>query len=114
MSDIWWLKISCPVCPQNERGEPTYWPHGGCSKCFNEDNDVKIDIDGNLFCNGCHLKEPIINWRFKCGKHYFEKLKNLMSLLEVLQVMINMSKNIEEQKKYARMVRNISDMWYKQ
>jgi len=111
MSDMWWLKISCPVCPASQRGEPTYWPHSGCSKTYSDDNDVKIDIDGNLFCNGCHLKDPLINWRFRCGKHDFEKLSNLANLLEVLQVMINMSKNISDQKKYATMVANISIMF---
>ena len=111
MSDMWWLRISCPVCPASQRGDPTYWPHSGCSKSYSDDNDVKIDIDGNLFCNGCHLKDPLINWRFRCGKHDFEKLSNLASLLEVLQVMINMSKNISDQKKYAQMVANISIMF---
>jgi len=65
----------------------------------------------NLFCNGCHLKDPIINWNFGCGKHDCQKLSNLANLLEVLQVMFNMSKNISDQKKFARMVVNISIMF---
>ncbi len=55
------------------------------------------------------LKDPLINWRFRCGKHDFEKL--VANLLEVLHVMINMSKNISDQKKYATMVANISIMF---
>ena len=111
MSDMWWLKISCPLCPADQRGEPTFWPHTGCSKNHSSDNNLKIDTDGNLFCNGCHLKDPIINWNFGCGKHDCQKLTNLANLMEVLQVMINMSKNISDQKKFATMVANISIMF---
>ncbi len=52
MSDMWWLKISCLVCLTSQRGDPSYWPHSGCSKIYSDDNDIKIDIDENLFCNG--------------------------------------------------------------
>ena len=55
----------------------------------------------------------MIKWRFKCGNHSFEKLTNLSRLLEVLQVMINMSNNIEDEGKYAEMVENISRMFRK-
>jgi hypothetical protein len=110
MTDKWWLRISCPVC---KSGEPRYWSHSECDKIYDSDNDVKIDIEGNLFCNGCHLIDPLIYWRFRCQKHDFQKLNNLATLLEVLQVMINMNKNIEDQKKYATMVANISTMWAK-
>lgn len=110
MSEQFWLRISCPVC---KSGDPRYWGHYECDKIYDFDNDVKIDINGNLFCNGCHLTDPLINWRFRCENHNFQKLENLATLLEVLQVMINMSKNINDQVKYATMVANISTMWAK-
>lgn len=111
MTDMWWLKISCPICPANERGEPRYWAHSGCPKNYSSDNDVKIDIDGNIFCNGCHDKDPLIKWRFRCGKHDFERLTNIAQLTEVLQVMINMDKNMNNQAKYAKMIANVMNMF---
>ena len=41
----------------------------------------------------------------------FQELENLATILEVLKVMINMSKNINDQVKYVTMVQNISTMW---
>ena len=108
MAKRFWLRISCPVC---KFGEPRYWSHFECNKFYDIDSDVKIDVDGNIFCNGCHLIDPLINWRFRCEKHDFQKLENLATLLEVLQVMINMSTNINDQIKYANMVASISSMW---
>lgn len=108
---MWWLKISCPICPREKRGDPRYWAHSGCNKNYNSDNDVKIDIDGNIYCNGCHLKDPMIKWRFRCGRHDFEKLENTAYLTEVLQVMINMDKNINNHKKYAKMLKNIMEQF---
>ena len=108
---MWWLKISCPICPCDKRGEPKYWNHTNCNKDYSTDNDLKIDINGNIFCNGCHKKYPIIDFGFSCERHNSEKITNFAYLLEVLQVMINMSKNISEQIKFAQLVANISKMF---
>ena len=109
MTDMWWLRISCPICPPEKRGDPRYWSHSGCSKNYSSDNDVKIDINGNIYCNGCHMIDPMIKWRFKCENHTFTKLTVEYSpnLTEIFMVMSNMSKNIDEQRKYAKMVKNV-------
>ena len=111
MSDKWWLKISCPVCPCSKRSEPCYWPHNGCRKIDSEDNNLKIDIDGNICCNGCPMKIPFKDLKFGCNNHDFQKPENLGNVLEVLQVMINESKSISDQKKFSRMVANLSLMY---
>ena len=106
-----WFYASCLVC---KSGELCYWSHSKCKKTFDSNSNAKIDINGNLFCNGCHQMSSIINWRFRCQKHSFERLNNLTILMEVLQVMINMSKNIEDPKLFATMISNISEIWIKQ
>ena len=106
MTDNWWLKIRCPKCKSGER---RYWPHSGCSKVYSNDSDIKIDIDGYIFCNGCHLREPLTNMNFACndsGHSYKNAPPNLSDWLEVLQDLCSY-----DQKKIAIMMANISKMF---
>ena len=112
MAEMCWLKVSCPLCSSNQRCEPKYWSHANCSKTYSEDNDLKIDIDGYIFCNGCHLYEPLIQMRFHCGNHDYQSLKkpiNLEDLLKILQPLIGYFGEI----KFAQLVKNLARMYEK-
>ena len=110
--DKWWLKISCPVCPPYKRREPVYWHHTDCKKIYNENNDLKLDINGKIFCNGCHKEWDFKDFTFTCENHDgAQNPLNLANVIEVLQVMINMNNNISDQRKFAKMIANISNMY---
>ena len=97
----------------DKRSAPTYRNHTNCSKKYSDDSNLKIEIEGNLFCNGCHKKDRLVDWTFSCDNHGPEKVDNLAYLLEVLQVMIIMSKNICDQKKFVEMISNICSAFEK-
>ena len=111
MSDKWWLKISCPICLPEERGEPSYWNHNSCNKTYSEDNDLKIDINGNIICNGCHKEWAFKNFTFSCKNHEAEYPKNLANILEVMQVMISKNNSFSDQHKFVTMISNLCRMF---
>ncbi len=102
--------VICPIC---KSGEPRYWFHSKCKKTFDKDNIAKIDINGNLFCNGCHQMSSLINWSFRCQSHNFKKIYDMYTLIEMMQIMIIRSKNIEYQKKFTTIIGKISEMFFK-
>lgn len=61
------FKSCCPVAGCINSNSIYYWVHTGCG------GHEKLNIYGDLRCLKCGRSGPMVDWKFNCGSHDFEK-----------------------------------------